>query len=176
MRTRPLARLSAVLLVGLLASAGPTRGAEVNDSSRPGAELPHAPHRDGEYHNLDPEFRRVSGWIHTRFYLLSFAALVTGERHFAALPTAVPDVTALRNNHHAATVTWIGHSTLLVQLDGVNILFALEEEFKIDIPDAVAQNMKSVAQVVDGLTRVLEGKDISDLVAIAKSGSPAASH
>jgi acyl carrier protein len=61
-------------------------------------------------------------------------------------------------------------------LDGVNILFALEEEFKIDIPDAVAQNMKSVAQVVDGLTRVLEGKDISDLVAMAKGGSPAASH
>ncbi|HEY6329045.1 MAG TPA: acyl carrier protein, partial [Blastocatellia bacterium] len=29
-------------------------------------------------------------------------------------------------------------------LDGVNILFALEEEFKIDIPDSVAQNMKSV--------------------------------
>ncbi len=53
-------------------------------------------------------------------------------------------------------------------LDGVNILFALEEEFKIDIPDNVAQNMKSVRQVVDSLSRVLEGKDISDLVAMAK--------
>jgi len=59
-------------------------------------------------------------------------------------------------------------------LDGVNILFALEEEFKIDIPDAVAQNMKSVRQVVDSLTRVLEGKDISDLVAMAKDGTTAA--
>jgi acyl carrier protein len=58
-------------------------------------------------------------------------------------------------------------------LDGVNILFALEEEFKIDIPDAVAQNMKSVRQVVDSLTRVLEGKDISDLVALAKGEAPA---
>lgn len=57
-------------------------------------------------------------------------------------------------------------------LDGVNILFALEEEFKIDIPDAVAQNMRSVRQVVDSLTRVIEGKDISDLVAMAKSGAP----
>lgn len=56
-------------------------------------------------------------------------------------------------------------------LDGVNILFALEEEFKIDIPDSVAQNMKSVRQVVESLTRVLEGKDISDLVAMAK-GEP----
>jgi acyl carrier protein len=60
-------------------------------------------------------------------------------------------------------------------LDGVNILFALEEEFKIDIPDAVAQNMKSVRQVVESLTRVLEGKDISDLVAIAKGQTPATS-
>jgi acyl carrier protein len=57
-------------------------------------------------------------------------------------------------------------------LDGVNILFALEEEFKIDIPDSVAQNMRSVRQVVDSLNRVLEGKDISDLVALAKSGEP----
>ncbi len=59
-------------------------------------------------------------------------------------------------------------------LDGVNILFALEEEFKIDIPDTVAQNMKSVRQVVESLTRVLEGKDISDLVALAKTGTPSA--
>jgi len=59
-------------------------------------------------------------------------------------------------------------------LDGVNILFALEEEFKIDIPDTVAQHMKSVRQVVDSLTRVLEGKDISDLVAMAKGQTPAA--
>jgi len=61
-------------------------------------------------------------------------------------------------------------------LDGVNILFALEEEFKIDIPDAVAQNMKSVRQVADSLTRVLEGKDISDLAAMAKGGTPAVSN
>ncbi len=58
-------------------------------------------------------------------------------------------------------------------LDGVNILFALEEEFKLDIPDTVAQNMKSVRQVVDSLTRVIEGKDVSDLVAMAK-GEPTA--
>ncbi len=56
-------------------------------------------------------------------------------------------------------------------LDGVNILFALEEEFKLDIPDSVAQNMRGVRQVVDALTRVLEGKDVADLVAMAK-GEP----
>lgn len=60
-------------------------------------------------------------------------------------------------------------------LDGVNILFALEEEFKLDIPDSVAQNMRSVRQVVDALSRVLEGKDVSDLVAMTKGESPAVS-
>lgn len=60
-------------------------------------------------------------------------------------------------------------------LDGVNILFALEEEFKIDIPDSVAQKMKGVREVVDSLTRVIEGKDVSDLVAMAKGESPATS-
>ena len=122
MRTRPLGRLVSALLVGALACAGTTRGVEVNDDSRLGAELPRAPRDDGEYHNLDHDFRRASGWTRFSFYLLGFSAMVTGQRHFAALPTAVPDVAALRNNHHAATVTWIGHSTLLVQLDGVNLL------------------------------------------------------
>jgi len=60
-------------------------------------------------------------------------------------------------------------------LDGVNILFALEQEFKIDIPDSVAQNMRSVDQVVDALTRVMEGKDVSDLVAMAKGETSAPS-
>ena len=60
-------------------------------------------------------------------------------------------------------------------LDGVNILFALEQEFKIDVPDSVAQNMGSVGQVVDALTRVIEGKDVSDLVAMVKGENPAPS-
>ena len=60
-------------------------------------------------------------------------------------------------------------------LDGVNILFALEQEFKIDIPDSVAQNMRSVDQVVDALTRVIEGKDVSDLVAMVKGENSAPS-
>ena len=59
-------------------------------------------------------------------------------------------------------------------LDGVNIMFALEEEFKLDIPDSVVQNMRTVRQVVDSLMRVIEGKDISDLVGMAKGQTPAA--
>ena len=59
-------------------------------------------------------------------------------------------------------------------LDGINILFAVEAELNVSIPDTVAQQMKSVRQVVDSLTRVLEGGDISDLVALAQKGTTAA--
>ena len=60
-------------------------------------------------------------------------------------------------------------------LDGINIVFALETEMNISVPDNVALMMKSVRQVVDSLTRVIEGKDISDLVAVAQqAAAPAA--
>jgi acyl carrier protein len=58
-------------------------------------------------------------------------------------------------------------------LDGMNILFALEAEMNIIIPDAVARRMDTVRQVVDSLTRVVNGEDISDLVAIANQAAPA---
>ena len=43
-------------------------------------------------------------------------------------------------------------------LDGINILFAVESEFNIDIPDEAAQNLRSVRDVIDGLAKLLEGK------------------
>jgi len=43
-------------------------------------------------------------------------------------------------------------------LAGVAILFALEEEFHVDIPDAVVREAKSLGQVVDLLSRSLEGR------------------
>ncbi|MGO8788545.1 MAG: hypothetical protein ACLQVL_14345 [Terriglobia bacterium] len=56
----------------------------------------------------------------------------------------------------------------------MNILFALEEEFKLDIPHIVVRDRRGVRHVVDAFSRVLEGKDVSDLAAMAKSGTPAA--
>ena len=44
------------------------------------------------------------------------------ESRVAPLATVAPDVRALRQNTKDATVTWIGHATLLVQLDGVTFL------------------------------------------------------
>lgn len=75
----------------------------------------------GTYKNADPDYRRAS-------YAMRLQSLITGstwlapERRVAALPVAKVDVVGLRENGHEATVTWIGHSTVLVQLDGVNFL------------------------------------------------------
>jgi acyl carrier protein len=42
-------------------------------------------------------------------------------------------------------------------LDGINILFAVESEFNINIPDDAAQNIRSVRDVVDGIATLLGG-------------------
>jgi N-acyl-phosphatidylethanolamine-hydrolysing phospholipase D len=124
---RNLRRLT-ILVVGyilsgfLLASAASVGVVPDLERGQAGAELPRAPRRDGTFHNLDPDFHRASNWTRVRLYLLGLTGIVSSTRHFAPLPTAAPDVEALRQNHHDATVTWVGHSTLLVQLDGVNLL------------------------------------------------------
>jgi len=42
-------------------------------------------------------------------------------------------------------------------LDGINILFALEEEFKVSIPDDAAKKITSVKEAVDGISQLLAG-------------------
>ncbi len=42
-------------------------------------------------------------------------------------------------------------------LDGINILFAVENEFNVNIPDESAQTIKSVEEMVDGIARLLAG-------------------
>jgi len=41
-------------------------------------------------------------------------------------------------------------------LDGINILFAVESEFNINIPDDAAQNIRSVRDVVDGIAKLID--------------------
>ena len=45
----------------------------------------------------------------------------------------------------------------LDSLDSVNILFALEEEFNISIPDDDAREIRSVRQMIDGIEKLLAG-------------------
>ena len=46
-------------------------------------------------------------------------------------------------------------------LDGMNILFAVETEFGISIPDEQVPQIKSVRQMVDGIQSLLAGKTAS---------------
>lgn len=46
-------------------------------------------------------------------------------------------------------------------LDGINILFALESEFDINIPDEGAQGLKTIGQMVDGVIELIRKKEQS---------------
>lgn len=41
-------------------------------------------------------------------------------------------------------------------MDGVSLLFALENEFDINIPDEAAKSIRSVRDMVEGVTRIVE--------------------
>lgn len=43
-------------------------------------------------------------------------------------------------------------------LDGINILFALEGEFNIDIPDEEARSIRTVREMVEGVEKLLAAK------------------
>ena len=42
-------------------------------------------------------------------------------------------------------------------LDGINIVFALEDSFSINIPDAIAQEITSIRMAVEKLRPLVEG-------------------
>jgi acyl carrier protein len=42
-------------------------------------------------------------------------------------------------------------------MDGVNILFALENEFDITIPDDAAKQIRNVRQMIEGVERLIAG-------------------
>ena len=44
-------------------------------------------------------------------------------------------------------------------LDGINILFAVESEFNINIPDDAAQSIRSVRDVVEGIAKLLDQRE-----------------
>lgn len=46
-------------------------------------------------------------------------------------------------------------------LDGINILFALEGEFNLDIPDDEARSIRSVREMVEGIEKLLAAKAAS---------------
>jgi L-ascorbate metabolism protein UlaG (beta-lactamase superfamily) len=97
-----------------------TLGAGCQGTGRPKPDAP--PHHLEEgFRNVNPSYARPGFWTRWRFVLPHLLRSTFAPRR-VALPVAPNDGRSLRENAAAATVTWIGHSTLLVQVDGVNLL------------------------------------------------------
>jgi N-acyl-phosphatidylethanolamine-hydrolysing phospholipase D len=126
-----MSRRAALLVAALLLLSGGDGYARVAGAASPDLPLPiahavagfhPAEHAGKAYKNVDPEYRRASYWTRLHSLVIGGTWLFT-ERRVAPLPRAVPDLAALRNgSRRGTTVTWIGHSTVLVQLDGVTFL------------------------------------------------------
>lgn len=88
-----------------------------------GAPVPGAPahHRERGFANTSPAYELAPTGVRTRFFLARVWSSTFSPRT-ANLPRVPNDGAALRANRTEPTVTWVGHSTLLVQLDGVNVL------------------------------------------------------
>ena len=43
-------------------------------------------------------------------------------------------------------------------LDGINLIFALESEFNVDIPDEDARSIKTVRQMAEGISQLIAQK------------------
>lgn len=109
----PVLRLLALLLLGSLAAscAGP-------GGPKAGAPPHHLTHG---FRNLNPAFARPGFWTRVGFFATRVWSTTFRPRS-ADLPRVKNDGRALRANTGDPTVTWVGHSTLLIQLGGVNLL------------------------------------------------------
>jgi N-acyl-phosphatidylethanolamine-hydrolysing phospholipase D len=107
-------RVTAVLLALLAAVVG---------CSSVGGPKPGAPahHRVDGFANVEPSAHSASFWFRTRFFVTRVLSSTFSPKT-ANFPLVANDGRMLRERPGEATVTWVGHATLLVQLDGVNVL------------------------------------------------------
>ncbi len=114
MRLTPYRPVALVLIV----VAGLQAGCAGGGGPKPGAP---AHHLEGGFRNTNPAYAPAGRWVRTQFFIARIWA-TTFHPRVADLPRVDNDGRTLRENKSEATVTWVGHSTLLVQLDGVNVL------------------------------------------------------
>jgi N-acyl-phosphatidylethanolamine-hydrolysing phospholipase D len=76
---------------------------------------------NGGFKNINPEYADPSEWQRMKFIASRIWSTTLHPRTSPLVPVD-NDGTLLRQNTTTATVTWVGHATLLIQLDGVNIL------------------------------------------------------
>lgn len=100
--------LGAVLAAGCGHVGGPIAGAPAH-------------HRERGFANPLTTHEPASTWVRARFVVSRIWSSTFSPRAIE-LPRVANDGAALRSNRTRPTVTWVGHATLLVQLDGVNVL------------------------------------------------------
>jgi L-ascorbate metabolism protein UlaG (beta-lactamase superfamily) len=85
--------------------------------------LPDRPthHAAGGFRNPNPDFTRPSSWTRWSFVVRRLWASFVSPRSYDA-PRIANDGAALRAGSVDPSITWIGHSTLLLRIDGLNIL------------------------------------------------------
>ena len=106
------------LVVALAAIAVLLPGCQGPGSPKAGGP-PH--HLERGFRNLNPEYARPDPWTRWKFVIPRLLASIFAPRK-AWFPFVVNDGRQLHDGAGRATVTWVGHSTLLVQLDGVSFL------------------------------------------------------
>jgi N-acyl-phosphatidylethanolamine-hydrolysing phospholipase D len=105
--------LTAALVASVLLTDLPTLSASSPRSARPGH------HAQQGFRNINPEYTYTVMGRAGRFLRRGFTRL---PERGPLLPVFANSGDELRTNGHEPTATWIGHSTFLVQMDGVNVL------------------------------------------------------
>ncbi|MGH7390249.1 MAG: MBL fold metallo-hydrolase [Candidatus Rokuibacteriota bacterium] len=110
-----MSRLASAVVLAALVCAG---------CAGVGGPVPGAPphHRERGFANSNPAFAHPTFWTIQKFRLHRLWHALAADRPAPDFPRVANDGAALRQNRGTPTVTWVGHATLLVQLDGVNIL------------------------------------------------------
>ena len=81
-----------------------------------------APHHvPGGFRNPNPEFKPPDAWTRWTFLAGRLWVSLVAPRTFH-MPSVANDGAVLRAGTANPSVTWIGHATLLVQVDGMNVL------------------------------------------------------
>jgi L-ascorbate metabolism protein UlaG (beta-lactamase superfamily) len=106
--------------IAALALLAATTGAGcLGVGGHPPGTPPH--HRERGFANTNPAYARPGFWTRWTFFASRVWASTVAPRT-ASFAVAAADARALHGDPGEPTVTWVGHSTLLIRLDGVTFL------------------------------------------------------